>query len=95
MQGTKLPAAAPASGAPFTGASPGNIGTNTEQAMMAMMQATQPIHSARLRPMASEMKPTTMLDAIAATLFQVCRVTDSAGVKPLPWNQVGIQAFMP
>ena len=63
--------------------------------MIATIQATQPIHSARLRPMASETKPTQMFDAIAATLFQVCRVTDSAAVKPLPWNQVGIQAFMP
>ena len=91
----KLPAEPPASAAPLTGAAPGNIGTQTEHRMIATMQATQPIHRARLRPMASDTKPTVTLERIAPTLFQVCRLTESAAVKPLPWNHAGIQAFMP
>ena len=51
---------------------------------------------ALLRPMASETKPTQMFDAIAATLFQVCRVTDSGGGEAIalePGRNPGVHAI--
>jgi len=52
--------------------------TKMEHRMMATMQNSQAPARLRLRPILSDTKPTAMLEAMAATLFQVWSATESA-----------------